>query len=107
MLEQEKREQEKQASVEPAPATALLSDADFERLRADVLGTSQGSVVASPPQGLPGKICTIWWCRKYVVIVNINIIKWAISVFKFYFGNAQKDFLEWGNSIVYWCEKVI
>ncbi|XP_075232135.1 uncharacterized protein LOC142330615 [Lycorma delicatula] len=60
LLEQEKREQEQQnttAAVEqqsvvapPAP-TALLSDADFERLRADVLGTSNST--ASPPHPLP------------------------------------------------------
>lgn len=58
LLEQEKREQEKQAANiaadPPAPPTALLSDADFERLRADVLGTTQTTVVASPPHALPG-----------------------------------------------------
>lgn len=43
LLEQEKREQEKQQAA-AAGANVLLSDADFERLRADYLDT-----VASPP----------------------------------------------------------
>ncbi|XP_054279340.1 histone-lysine N-methyltransferase 2D-like isoform X3 [Macrosteles quadrilineatus] len=63
LLEQEKREQEKQqagvtvgtAGVEPpapTPPQSLLSDADFERLRADVLGTAT-NVGASPPHSIP------------------------------------------------------
>lgn len=52
LLEQEKREQEKQQQQQQQQQTenvtsnssGLLSDSDFERLRADVLGTS------SPPQ---------------------------------------------------------
>lgn len=56
LLEQEKREQEQQntsTSVEQSSVvtqqapTALLSDADFERLRADVLGTQNST--SSPP----------------------------------------------------------
>ncbi|XP_046682378.1 histone-lysine N-methyltransferase 2C-like isoform X2 [Homalodisca vitripennis] len=72
LLEQEKREQEKQqagagavvgavsvpgTSEAPAPqSTSLtaLSDADFERIRADLLGTPQAGVVASPPHPVPG-----------------------------------------------------
>lgn len=53
LLEQEKREQEKQqAAASAAGANVLLSDADFERLRADYLDT-----VASPPApvGPPGR----------------------------------------------------
>ncbi|XP_014291793.1 histone-lysine N-methyltransferase 2C isoform X5 [Halyomorpha halys] len=45
LLEEEKREQEK-ASVTPSPASSLMSDADFEMLRADVLGSRN----TSPPQ---------------------------------------------------------
>lgn len=71
LLEQEKREQEKQQSVaagpasgetgagemmsaSSAPATSLLSDTEFERLRAEVLatGTQKSNVVASPPHPL-------------------------------------------------------
>jgi len=53
LLEQEKREQEKQQQqqqqqqqTESTTGGNLLSDSDFERLRADVLGTT------SPPQGM-------------------------------------------------------
>ncbi|CAG2053009.1 unnamed protein product [Timema podura] len=66
LLEQEKREQEKQQhhqGPDNAPTAApLLSDVDFERLRADILSTSTptggspglGSPhLASPPQGIP------------------------------------------------------
>lgn len=60
LLEQEKREQEKQQQqqqqqqaqqqVDSTPTTgALLSDSEFERLRADVLGSS---ALGSPPQGI-------------------------------------------------------
>lgn len=71
LLEQEKREQEKQhqhqpllsQQPQPPPDSAsppLLSDVDFERLRADVLGTptpTSGSPgLGSPPQGVPGKV---------------------------------------------------
>lgn len=57
LLEQEKREQEKQQQQQQqhqqvdnsAPTGALLSDSDFERLRADVLGSAS---LASPPQGI-------------------------------------------------------
>lgn len=68
LLEQEKREQEKQQQQQPPPASAsppLLSDVDFERLRADVLGTTTptgGSPgLGSPPQGIPGgkDICSL------------------------------------------------
>jgi hypothetical protein len=70
LLEQEKREQEKQQqhqpllSQQPQPppdsaSSPLLSDVDFERLRADVLGTpapTAGSPrLGSPPQGIPGR----------------------------------------------------
>lgn len=60
LLEQEKREQEQQNTVTPvdqpsvvtqSAPTALLSDADFERLRADVLGTPNAT--ASPPHTMP------------------------------------------------------
>lgn len=50
LLEQEKREQEKQQQHQPESG-ALLSDVDFERLRADVLGTNPST---SPVQGIPG-----------------------------------------------------
>ncbi|CAD6215553.1 GSCOCG00000363001-RA-CDS [Cotesia congregata] len=62
LLEQEKREQEKQQQqqqqqqqqaqqqVDSTPTTgALLSDSEFERLRADVLASS---ALGSPPQGI-------------------------------------------------------
>lgn len=62
LLEQEKREQEKQlqnqpqTSVQEQPHTAsnsaLLTDQDFEKLRPDVFRTVS---LESPPQGLPGK----------------------------------------------------
>lgn len=63
LLEQEKREQEKQlqnqpqASIQeqphPASNNSLLTDQDFEKLRPDVFRTVS---LESPPQGLPGKI---------------------------------------------------
>lgn len=51
LLEQEKREQEKQQQQQQQQQTettgsGLLSDSDFERLKADVLGTT------SPPQSI-------------------------------------------------------
>lgn len=52
LLEQEKREQEKQQQQQQQQQTenvsggSLLSDSDFEKLKADVLGTT------SPPQGM-------------------------------------------------------
>lgn len=54
LLEQEKREQEKQQQqqqqqqqqTENVTGGTLLSDSDFEKLKADVLGTT------SPPQGM-------------------------------------------------------
>jgi len=53
LLEQEKREQEKQQQqqqqqqqTENVTGGNLLSDSDFEKLKADVLGTT------SPPQGM-------------------------------------------------------
>ncbi|XP_024945171.1 histone-lysine N-methyltransferase 2C isoform X3 [Cephus cinctus] len=56
LLEQEKREQEKQQQQQQqqqadttTPGGALLSDSEFERLRADVLGSTP---LASPPQGI-------------------------------------------------------
>ena len=55
LLEQEKREQEKQQQQQQVdtatPSGALLSDSEFERLRADVLGSTP---LGSPPQGIPG-----------------------------------------------------
>ncbi|XP_011303059.1 histone-lysine N-methyltransferase 2C isoform X3 [Fopius arisanus] len=54
LLEQEKREQEKQQKqqqVEAAAPGPLLSDVEFERLRADVLGSS---ALGSPPQTIAG-----------------------------------------------------
>lgn len=58
LLEQEKREQEKhhqqqqQQTEISTPSGALLSDSEFERLRADVLGSAS---LSSPPQSLvPG-----------------------------------------------------
>lgn len=63
LLEQEKREQEKQQAVavggDDDDPTTLLSDAEFERLRADVLGTTQ--TAASP---LPG------WCTSFQLSVQ-------------------------------------
>lgn len=70
-MEQEKREQEKQAGTVPtegvgagtsavaagsAASSPLLSDADFERLRAEVLATPRTGVSASPPHALPGML---------------------------------------------------
>lgn len=60
LLEQEKREQEKRQHVDSSvsnnvPSTgsslpALMSDADFELLRADVMNSStSGTAIASPP----------------------------------------------------------
>lgn len=55
LLEQEKREQEKQQQQQQqqvdttTPGGALLSDSEFERLRADVLGSAP---LGSPPQGI-------------------------------------------------------
>lgn len=55
LLEQEKREQEKQQQQQQqqvdttATGGALLSDSEFERLRADVLGSS---ALGSPPQSI-------------------------------------------------------
>lgn len=52
LLEQEKREQEKQQQQQQQQQTenvtggSLLSDSDFEKLKADVLATT------SPPQGM-------------------------------------------------------
>lgn len=62
LLEQEKREQEKQMQTQPQNPTleqpqqsnanqALLSDQDYEKLRADVFRSVS---LESPPQGLPG-----------------------------------------------------
>lgn len=65
LLEQEKREQEKQMQAQPQNTPgeqplasnsnnqSLLSDQDYEKLRADVLRTVS---LESPPQGLPGKL---------------------------------------------------
>lgn len=55
-MEQEKREQEKQQQQQQTdistPGGALLSDSEFERLRADVLGSTS---LSSPPQSfVPG-----------------------------------------------------
>ncbi|XP_046742436.1 histone-lysine N-methyltransferase 2C-like isoform X3 [Diprion similis] len=51
LLEEEKREQEKQQQQQQTdistPSGALLSDSEFERLRADVLGSTP---LSSPPQ---------------------------------------------------------
>ncbi|KAK9512092.1 hypothetical protein O3M35_000594 [Rhynocoris fuscipes] len=49
LLEEEKREQEQQSVTTPGSSSgaSLMSDADFEILRADVLGTN--NQVASPP----------------------------------------------------------
>ncbi|XP_063990116.1 histone-lysine N-methyltransferase 2C-like isoform X3 [Diachasmimorpha longicaudata] len=55
LLEQEKREQEKQQKqqqVEAATAGPLLSDVEFERLRADVLGS--GTLGSPPHQAIAG-----------------------------------------------------
>lgn len=61
LLEQEKREQEKRQNVDAASGSsnvsstgsslpALMSDADFELLRADVMNSStSGTAIASPP----------------------------------------------------------
>lgn len=55
-MEQEKREQEKQQAVTVGPEevdpTPLLSDADFERIRADVLGTTQNNTSPLPGEFL-------------------------------------------------------
>lgn len=60
-MEQEKREQEKRQHVDSSGVNsnvsstgsslpALMSDADFELLRADVMNSStSGSAIASPP----------------------------------------------------------
>lgn len=61
LLEQEKREQEKRQHVDSSGVSnnvsstgsslpALMSDADFELLRADVMNSStSGTAIASPP----------------------------------------------------------
>lgn len=52
LLEEEKREQEQRSGTPvqgPSSGTSLMSDADFEMLRADVLGTTNPPV-SSPPQ---------------------------------------------------------
>lgn len=61
LLEQEKREQEKRQHVDTSGVSgsvsstgsslpALMSDADFELLRADVMNSStSGTAIASPP----------------------------------------------------------
>ena len=55
LLEQEKREQQRQGPslMGAAPEEPLLSDFDFERLKADVLGSSSLPVSLSPPNN-PG-----------------------------------------------------
>ena len=51
LLEQEKREQQRQGPglMGAAPEEPLLSDFDFERLKADVLSSSNLPVSLSPP----------------------------------------------------------
>lgn len=64
LLEQEKREQEKQqgnpnvvAAVSVASSSSpLLSDAEFERIKADVFNSAANSVSSSPPRVMTGKI---------------------------------------------------
>lgn len=64
LVEQERREQEKQNQTQPqqileqqqtnnSNQNSLLSEQDFEKLRADVLRTVS---LESPPQGLPGNL---------------------------------------------------
>jgi len=51
LLEQEKREQLRQGSglINAAPEEPLLSDFEFERLKADVFSTTNLPVSISPP----------------------------------------------------------
>lgn len=66
LLEQEKREQEKQLHSQnsnvssqensnTASSSALLSDHDFERLKADVFNTTSIGLNPSNPQSVPGE----------------------------------------------------
>jgi hypothetical protein len=73
LLEQEKREQEKQHQQQPQPppdsaSPPLLSDVDFERLRADVLGTPTGG---SPPQAVPGKMLCVHPWDRWLTVRNV------------------------------------
>lgn len=58
LLEQEKREQLRQSSglIGAAPEEPLLSDFDFERLKADVLSSSNLPVSLSPPTVAGGRV---------------------------------------------------
>lgn len=68
LLEQEKREQEKRQHIDSSGVNsnvsstgsslpALMSDADFELLRADVMNSStNGTTIASPPIIQPSNI---------------------------------------------------
>jgi hypothetical protein len=60
LLEQEKREQLRQGSglINAAPEEPLLSDIEFESLKADVFSTSNLPVSISPPS-LVGKITVV------------------------------------------------
>lgn len=68
LLEQEKREQEKQLQSQPpttqsqeitssssTSTSALLSDHDFERLKADVFSSGPLGIVSNTPQAVPGR----------------------------------------------------
>ena len=100
LLEQEKREQEKQQqhqpllSQQPQPppdsaSSPLLSDVDFERLRADVLGTptpTAGSPgLGSPPQGIPGRplvlyssasvhFVSLFWKQMFLFYMSVSCL---------------------------------
>lgn len=77
LLEQEKREQEKQLqtqpltsstqelSTNPTSSSALLSDHDFERLKADVFNNSSIGLPTNTAQAVPG----ILSCRLLVFVI--------------------------------------
>lgn len=70
LLEQEKREQEKQMQTQAtagppqdvptsASGSSLLSDHDFERLKADVFNSGNIGLNTSTTQSVPGKLFVI------------------------------------------------
>jgi hypothetical protein len=66
---------------QPPPDSAsppLLSDVDFERLRADVLGTPTGGSpgLGSPPQGIPGKVLSADTSNSFGTVVG----RWLYEV---------------------------
>jgi len=83
LLEQEKREQEKRQNVDTSGVNsnvsstgsslpALLSDADFELLRADVMNSSaSGAAIASPPIIQQSNFIIYTICFKCCYFINL------------------------------------